>query len=125
MYIHKFNIFPVNNDDYMFRFLLQTKAPLENILVKNSSGGLGPHLWGWPNDEVVFIVVLNHVIACGWFLTGKFAVDTGVFFFFSAADGFSTCDLLRFCWICFCAESTGKAPRKQEPFFSLMQCVLF
>ena len=28
-------------------------------------------------DEVVFIVVLNHVIACGWFLTGKFAVDTG------------------------------------------------
>jgi len=27
---------------------------------------------------VVFIVVLNHVIACGWFLTGKFAVDTGL-----------------------------------------------
>jgi hypothetical protein len=27
--------------------------------------------------QVVFIIVLNHVIACGWFLTGKFAVDTG------------------------------------------------
>lgn len=27
---------------------------------------------------VVFIIVLNHVIAFGWFLTGKFAVDTGM-----------------------------------------------
>ena len=83
--------------------------------------------WVWPNDEVVFIVVLNHVIACGWFLTGKFAVDTGVFFFFfGKTDDFfdivtknpisesSECrssTMIAFsviCWICFfCAESRG------------------
>eukprot|EP00438_Fugacium_kawagutii_P014074 Skav204181 [mRNA] locus=scaffold903:671647:679349:- [translate_table: standard] len=27
---------------------------------------------------VIFIIVLNHVIACIWFFTGKFAVDTGL-----------------------------------------------
>lgn len=28
-------------------------------------------------SQVVFIVVLNHVIACVWFFTGRTAIDTG------------------------------------------------
>lgn len=149
MYIHEYNKVK-DNDNYMFRFWLQTKAPLEkNLGFQNSSR------WPWTSPFGSGPMMRWYLLLCSitsllvdgfWRANLRWTQAVCLFFFFRKNRWFfrhcdkksdlrifeslvsvfnDDCLLSSFVGFVFVQSPRVEATRKQEPFFSLMQCVLF